>query len=1047
MKEGIYEQLINEKIRSNLESLSEELYLLNTENLDEEEAKVYLSAYISEVTRRALTLIREDEKSTDEALIKQIQVCNEIIQILSERLQDHELKEWELEENGELLTAVYKKLNNNFDISNRKVARPITSISQSTLFTGSHHEPSMVEELKREIVSSDEIDWLVSFIKWSGLRILMGELKEFTERGGVLRIITTSYMEATDYKAIEELSKLPNTEIKVSLDKKRTRLHAKAYLFNRETGFSTAYIGSSNLSNPALTAGLEWNMKVSEKDSFDILRKFDATFESYWNDEEFVLLQKDDPTNWSLLEKSLQREVINESSASYYLDVHPYHYQREILDELEVERKIHNRWKNLVVAATGVGKTVISAFDFKRYLSKNPTAKLLFVAHREEILRQSLVTFRMILKDPNFGELFVGQHKPNNFKHLFVSIQSWNSRALNEVITKDFYDFIIVDEFHHAAAPSYQELLSYYEPKILLGLTATPERMDSKNILSYFDDRIASEMRLKEAIDRKLLSPFHYFCVTDDVDLKQITWSRKGYNIEELSNLYTANDRRSDLIIRSLKKYVTSLVDVKGIGFCVSVEHAKYMAAYFNHKGIKSVALHGNSEKEQRGNVKRQLTIGELKFIFVVDLYNEGVDIPEVNTILFLRPTESMTVFLQQLGRGLRLAENKECLTVLDFIGRAHKEYSFEDKFRALVGHSKHSIRHYVDKGFTFLPRGSVIQMEKVAKEYILNNLKGIKNTEQSLISRMKHFEADTGNKLTLKSFINYYHLTLADVYGRGKKRTFTRLKEKAGIIPMFHSEQEERIQKQIHKLFYLDAADLLNFYLAFLDGKQSDSELEQQKIAMLYYSFYVKEPLKEGFNSMKEAVRSLLSEEWVRQEIKEVLEVCLENIHTIGKESPFTYPLALHVHAHYTTDQVMAAFGYYNDAKKPAFREGVKHFKEKNTDIFFITLNKSEKDFSLSTQYDDYAINEELFHWQSQGKVSNTSPTAQRYIHHKENQQSIALFIREYKTKDGFTSPFIFLGLADYVQHSGSNPVSFVWKLHEPLPAYLLPEANKNVL
>ena len=491
-----------------------------------------------------------------------------------------------------------------------------------------------------------------SFLLLNGLdlRIILEELRNFTERGGRLRIITTSYMEATDYKALQELSKLPNTEIRVSLDKERTRLHAKAYLFKRKTGFSTAYIGSSNLSNPALTSGLEWNLKVTEKDSFDIIRKFEATFEGYWNDEEFKSLSADEEENWSKVRQSLTKDQVAETKEQYFLDIRPYHYQQEILDELEVERTVHGHMKNLVVAATGVGKTVISAFDFKRFLQQKPNAKLLFIAHREEILKQSMHTFRAILKDANFGEMFVGRFEPTSFDQLFMSIQSWNSRKMIDKTTTDFYDFIIVDEFHHATAPTYRALLEYYEPTILLGLTATPERMDNQNVLSYFDDRIATEMRLTEAIDRKLLSPFHYFCVTDNVDLSAIKWSRRGYDTGELTNVYTSNDRRSDLIIQSINKYVTDINQVKALGFCVSVEHAKYMAAYFNHKANSfHCSCMENHRDEERNTAKRKLVSGEIKFIFVVDLYNEGIDIPEVNTVLFLRPTESLTVFLQQL--------------------------------------------------------------------------------------------------------------------------------------------------------------------------------------------------------------------------------------------------------------------------------------------------------------------------------------------------------------------------------------------------------------
>ncbi|RSK34281.1 DEAD/DEAH box helicase [Bhargavaea beijingensis] len=1043
MKQGIYEQLINEKIRTDLDAISLELYAVDTEELDEEDAKTYLSAYIGAVTKKALALLREDK--ADGKLLTQITVCNQIIKTLSEQLHEEEFMQLQLDEHGEVLTSIYEKLNSVYALKNEKPVRPVTSISQSSLFTGSKAEPNMLEELRREILTADEIDWLVSFVKWSGTRIVLDELRQFTLRGGKLRVITTSYMEATDYKALEELSKLPNTEIRVSLDKERTRLHAKAYLFKRETGFSTAYIGSSNLSNPALTSGLEWNLKVTEQDSFDIIRKFKATFESYWNDEEFQSLSKE--RSWLILRSSLTKDRVAEEPAAYHLDIRPYYYQQEILDELQAEREVHGRFRNLVVAATGVGKTVISAFDFKRILKANPNAKLLFIAHREEILTQSLATFRAILKDANFGELFVGQHVPSSMDHLFMSIQSWNSKQMATRTSSDFYDTIIVDEFHHAAAPTYQKLLKHYEPKVLLGLTATPERMDQQSILTYFDDYIASEMRLTEAINRKLLSPFHYFCVTDIVDLSSMKWSRRGYDTDQLTNLYTSNDRRSDLIIQAIHRYVTSIDSVKGLGFCVSVEHAVYMAKYFNRKGIPSIALHGKSADEERETAKRKLESGEIRFIFVVDLYNEGVDIPVVNTILFLRPTESLTVFLQQLGRGLRLHEDKECLTVLDFIGQAHKDYPFEEKFRALVGPTKHSIRHYVENGFSYLPKGSVIQMEKQAKDYILRNVKAAKASKKQLVEKLRYFEQDTGQPLTLLKFLKYEHLTLHEFYGTQRNRTFEELKAEAGLRSEFNNPYVQTIKKQIHKLFHLDSQDLIQFIIRYVNGAEPKTKQDHLMVAMFYYSFYRRPPNEVGFESADEALRDLLTYQENKSEILSVLEVCYENIHHVDLPSPFVFSSPLRVHGRYTTDQIMAAFDYYNDQQAPAFREGVKHFEEKKTDVFFITLNKSDKEFSESTMYEDYAISDRLFHWQSQSRTSDTSPTAQRYIHHQEKGHQIALFVREYKVEDGFTSSFTFLGTANYLSHEGSQPVSFIWELDTSMPAHLVPKANKSIL
>jgi superfamily II DNA or RNA helicase len=1049
LKQGIYEEIINQKLKNEIKDLDINTYDIGKERMDVEEARKLLSSYISLVTRKALKFVRDNETDDQQALINQIQTCNEIISTLSERLDEAEFRQLQIEEEGEVLTSIYSRINSVRSFQKGEVIRPVTPLSQSSLFTGSNYEPSMLGELKKEILTADSIDMLVSFIKWSGLRCIIEELRTFTSNpNNKLRIITTSYMEATDYKAIIELGQLPNTEIKISYDVDRTRLHAKAYLFKRETGFSTAYIGSSNLSNPALTSGLEWNIKVTEKDSFDILKKFEATFETYWNDNEFKEYQPNNSEDQALLKRALSKSKTQEENGYHFIfDIQPYYFQKEILEKLQVDREVFGRMKNLLVAATGVGKTVISAFDYKRFKSKNKSAKLLFVAHREEILKQSLETFRAILKDPNFGGMLVGNQQPESLDHLFVSIQSFNSKRLDEVTTSDFYDFIIVDEFHHAAADSYQKLLNHYQPQILLGLTATPERMDGKNILSYFDDTISAEMRLTEAINRKLLSPFQYFCVSDTVDLSKLKWSRRGYEIKELENVYTTNDHRSSQIVKSIHKYVTNLEQVKGLGFCVSIEHARYMADFFNKVGIPSVALYGNVDTKTRREAQFRLTQGEINFIFVVDLYNEGIDIPEVNTILFLRPTESLTVFLQQLGRGLRLAEGKECLTVLDFVGQAHKDYNFEEKFRALLGKTKHSVQHYMENGFFHLPKGCFVQLEKQAKEYILRNIKSSANTRGNLIAKMKYFEEDTSLPLTLPNFLNHYHLSIYDFYGKSGDRSFGRMMVEAGVGIDFEWAAEKVITKRLPNLFHLNSRKLLQFLMNYIDTRLVQDEEEQLMLAVFYYSFYNSHPANEGFASLEEGISKVLAQPEFQEEIKELLNFLFQSIETMEIENDFSFACPLGVHSCYNTAQVLAALGYYNETSSPAFREGVKYFEDKNLDIFFITLNKSEKDFSPSTLYDDYAINERLFHWQTQSRVAEGSKTAGRYINHNKRNHQIALFVRDYKKENGYTSPFVFLGTAEHVSHSGSKPMSFVWRLKEEMPSYLVPRANKNVL
>ena len=524
LKDGIYDQLISSFINNDLDKLSD-IKFIQKSPIDLDEAARLLTLYLNEIIEKSL----ENIKNQGKGLIGQVELVNRILDSIGSEDGYRPYINQHGNTAEKLLALIDRKDSFNSTEKMFHVERPITSISQSSLFTGSYREPSMYSELKKEILSSDRIDMLVSFIKWSGIRMLINELKTFTMKGGELRIITTTYMGVTDMKSIEEISSLPNTRIKISYDTKTTRLHAKTYIFHRDTGFSTAYVGSSNLSNIAISSGLEWNVKITEKDLPGTMNKVNATFESYWNSDDFESYSHDQK---SKLEDAISSEKMSghERKGRFIADIHPYAYQQNILDILDAERDVHGRFRNLVVAATGTGKTVISALDYRRFCSRNPGKpnRLLFIAHRKEILEQSIDCFRSALRDYNFGELSVGNAVPEGTDHLFMSIQMFNSKELVNSVSPEFYDFIIVDEFHHAAAPSYQKLLSYFRPKILVGLTATPERMDGHDILQYFDNHISAEIRLPEAIERKLLSPFQYFGITDIIDLNRVKWSRGG---------------------------------------------------------------------------------------------------------------------------------------------------------------------------------------------------------------------------------------------------------------------------------------------------------------------------------------------------------------------------------------------------------------------------------------------------------------------------------------------------------------------------------------
>ena len=650
LEKGIYEQVLNNEVKKDISSLTG-LTAIKKE-MDDESSSILISQYVESVVRKIL----EDKSNVQD----KVEIANKLIAQLSSSYPEYDLDSKIIDTKGEALMEVRDER-----INTKNLERPESSLVTSKLFSGDNGD-KLKDEFRKEIVSADSIDMLVSFIKVSGIALIRDKLNEFANKGGKLRVVCTTYTGATDSNAVKEISELPNAEVKISYDTKHTRLHAKAYMFRRKSGFDTAYIGSSNLSNAAISNGREWNLKITSHDQKDIFDRMTEACETYWKYDEFEEYHADDYDKLAGAIALERGSVVKNPLIAYSFDIRPYPFQEAILDKLEAERKIYGNYKNLLVAATGTGKTVISAFDYKRFVAENRDHhRLLFVAHREEILKQSLACFRGVLKDPEFGALYTGNNSEiKEGQSLFATIQKLDSKDNISRFSPDYFDFIIVDEFHHAAADSYQELLSYFKPQILLGLTATPERMDNKPILDYFDGQhIAAEIRLPEAIERQLLVPVHYFGVADGTDRHGLTWSVGGYEKKELENIYVFQTgvarKRAGLIVNSIKRYVGDPNEIKCLGFCVSIRHAEFMAECFKEAGLKAVALSSKSVDEERNSAKDKIRSGEINFIFTVDLYNEGVDIPEIDTVMFLRPTESLTVFLQQLGRGLRTSHGK----------------------------------------------------------------------------------------------------------------------------------------------------------------------------------------------------------------------------------------------------------------------------------------------------------------------------------------------------------------------------------------------------
>lgn len=1042
MNQGLYEELVTKLITFKLNELDQETFQFKTTAIDKSEAAHLLSDHIGKTINHAFTLIKGDN-----ILEHQIEIANKIILFLKDELKKEEFKDDLIETEGKILKAVFTKVDAHFtdlDLHLKEIT-PYTRLIHSELFTGGNSGTTLESELRKEILSSDRVDLLVSFIKWQGIRILEKELREFTNRGGKLRVITTTYVGATDSKAVEFLASLENTEVKVSYNTRNERLHAKAYLFERNTGFHTGYIGSSNFSRSALTDGLEWNLKITTKEVAHIIDKFRKTFEAYWQDSDFELFNTENHSQKLVVALKEGRFSKEYAAPITFFDIKPYPYQKEILEKLEVERTIHNRYRNLLVAATGTGKTVISAFDYKNFRDKNKSSKILFVAHRKEILQQAKATFQGVLKDNNFGELMVDGLVPTNNEYVFASVQSLNNRLKDSNLSPEYYDFIIIDEVHHISASSYRPILNYFKPKVLLGLTATPERMDDENILEDFCNRIAAEIRLPEALNKKLLSPFQYFGITDSIDLSNVKWEKGRYVASELTSIYTKNDVRVGEIINQLQKYTNDIHDVRAIGFCVTIEHATFMAEKFNLAGIKAAFLTSKNSSE-RELIRNQFKNKEFNYLFVVDIFNEGVDIPEIDTVLFLRPTESLTVFLQQLGRGLRLSEGKDCLTVLDFVGNSRPEYDFESKFRALIGKTTTSVQKEIEADFPHLPLGCSIVLEKRTKETILENIrKATSFNVNQLITKIRNFQHQTTLPLTLQNFIDLNHIPLEAIY---KKDNWSRLCQKAGIIEDFDNLNEKQIYSAINKKWLsTNSTSYFNFILkiAKKDFKielKNYSENELKMLLMLHYDVWQSAA---AFKSLEESINQIGKNKVLVEEIIEVLEILTDKVNFKEIDIVLPYQQPLKVHARYTRDQILAAFGDSSFEKKSSNREGVAFIENINSELLFVDLLKSEEDYSPTTMYDDYAISEILFHWQSQNQTRDDLGKGLTYINHQKLGKRILLFIRE-QSKNQFnnTMGYVFIGEAKFIESEGSKPMNIKWELNEPIPNYLWKESAK---
>ncbi|HSK22996.1 MAG TPA: DUF3427 domain-containing protein [Egicoccus sp.] len=979
---------------------------VQTDEVDDAEQPERLADQLAEAARRRLAAI------TDPA--QRLALVNGLLE--------------QLEEPDAAVVAPARRLVSVAPPPSRHAVGPDIPLSQHDLLVNARGEPHLAAELKKELASADRIDLIVAFVRWYGVRLIVDELQAAVQRGASVRLLTTTYTGSTEAAALERLRDL-GVEVRVSYDTQVTRLHAKSWVFHRRSGFSTAYVGSSNLTHSAMVDGREWNVRLSRAATPALFDKVAAAFDAQWESGDYERYDAD-------RFEQATRPADPDSPLSG-LELRPWPYQSEILDALTVEREVHGSTHNLVVAPTGTGKTVVAALDYVRLRQEHGDLSLLFVAHREQILRQSRRTFREALGDGSFGEMLVGGHRPEDGRHVFASIQTLSSPGALDQLGEAF-DVVIVDEFHHAEAGTYRRLLDRLDSRWLLALTATPERADGLDIRRWTDGRTAFDMRLWHALDRQLLAPFQYFGVSDvEGVLDQVSWRAGQYDRGDLGRVLTGNDARDRLVVKQVRRIIGQPGQMKALGFCATVEHAHHMVDVFSAAGWPAAAIDGTTPQVEREQRIAQLERGELACLFSRDVFNEGVDIPAVDTILLLRPTESVTVHLQQIGRGLRRHPTKPVCTILDFVGQHRREYRFDLRLRALTGIPRAQLQQAAEEGFPFLPSGCHLELDRQAREWVIAHLKeavsaGKVALRRELVAQVSRQPARHAPRLS--AFLDEAGIELDDL---AKAGGWASLQRDVGLLEDDPTPNEPTLQRGLRRLLHLDDTARIDRFITWLDAAVppvASSTVDERLAWMLLINLW---GLKQAPDSASAAWQALWDAPALHDELRQTLPLLRDRIRRpslpLGLDD-----VPLRLHATYTRDELLAAFGHVTADRRPNLQSGHWHDTDTNSEVLFITLQKASG-YSPTTLYRDYAISRELFHWESPNNTRADSRVGRRFLTQRETGLRVLLAVRATREDAwGATQPYTLLGPAEFVTAEGERPIAITWRLANPIPADL---------
>ncbi|MCP8615943.1 DEAD/DEAH box helicase [Salirhabdus salicampi] len=922
---------------------------------------------------------------------------------------------------------------------------------------------NLLNELINSIRGCKRFYFSVAFINYSGLQLLLDSLKEAQDRGVPGKVLTSTYLNFTEVKALEKIREFSNVELKVFSDITEKGFHTKVYLFEYQHTYKVI-IGSSNITQNALKSNIEWNAEIISKEDNPFIQKVLKEYKHLWNishdaTEEFIKKYE------LFLDRFKDRKPTSGLIFEHGEYIVPNRMQRRAIENLERLRS-YGETKALVVAATGTGKTYMSAFDVSEFKPK----RLLFIVHREEILKKAKETFETLLPNSklSFG-LLTGNSKDKNADYVFATVQTI-SKYYKEY-SRDHFDYIIIDEAHHATSLSYQTVMDYFAPQFMLGMTATPERSDNDNVFDVFDNNVAIEVRLHEALEDDLVIPFHYFGITDidgidlsDVDIDNIAEVTKRLKVHE----------RVDFIIEKMEFYGYDGKKRKCLGFCASIEHAQFMAEQFNKRGYKSICLHGGHTVEERTKYIHQLEDdgNDLEVIFTVDIFNEGVDIPSINSVLMLRPTNSPIVFIQQLGRGLRKYGKKEFLTVIDFIGNHSKAFLIAIALNGSRYYDKESIKVAIATDFANIPGATHIQIDEISRERILEQIDR-ENFNSMKYLKEEYFEFKKQNRgkipLFLLDFLKFdgspdptkfidKEKTYLQFVAKAEKNQDLKvllgddifesiLKELSSKLPLKRiyefvilksllNQNEINVEQAKYEIMkYINEVDKDSVYHAFeyLNQNYYDKVQKKTKEKLLHFN---------GDRAIKTVnFTKVLEKEDYKKFIKDILDY---GIFRYIKEYGHNYYGVPHFKLYEQYQMIDAALLSNYRKTHTAFR-GSGLLTNETEYFLYIDLHK-EDTIKDSLKYKDEFIDRQYFQWQTPNSTTQASERGKNIIYNRDRGINLHLFVRKYKEIDGKVEPYIYIGKGNTVEFEGEKPITVKLKLENELPENLYTELTKKV-